>query len=221
MPTKPKSISDLPENVPLFPLNGALLFPRLQSPLQIFETRYISLVDHILAGNRLVGLIQPENATEESPELRSTPLCKVGSVGYLVHFEEMADQRYMIGLEGVCRFDLKSEIGCDTPFRQGEIDVSRFASDFDQGAQSRAVDRDRFIKTMKNYVEFIDMDIDWEEVERTETPDLVNLGCMLTPQGPSEKQLLLETVQLAERAETLIALVEMEMAQAKSGMTLQ
>lgn len=221
MPSKPKSIADLPETVPLFPLNGALLFPRLQSPLQIFETRYVALIDHMLAGNRLVGMIQPENAAEESPEQRSAPLCKVGSVGYLVHFEEMADQKYMIGLEGVCRFDLTAEMGCDTPFRQASIDAKRFSSDFDQSNQSRNVDRERFLKTMKNYVDFMDMDIDWEEVERTETPDLVNLGCMLTPQGPSEKQLLLETVQLAERAETLMALVEMEMAQSKSGMTLQ
>lgn len=221
MARKPKSIADLPETVPLFPLSGALLFPRLQSPLQIFETRYVALIDHLLAGRRLVGMIQPENAGVESPEQRSAPLCKVGSIGYLVHFEEMADQKYLIGLEGVCRFDLKSEVGCDTPFRQGEVDASRFESDFDQTNQGVNVDRERFLKTMKSYVDFMDMDIDWEEVERTETPDLVNLGCMLTPQGPSEKQLLLETVQLAERAETLIALVEMEMAQSKSGITLQ
>lgn len=221
MTRRPKSISDVPNSVPLFPLSGALLFPRLQSPLQIFEPRYIELVDDALAGQRLIGLIQPEASDAESPEGRDAPLRRVGTLGRLVHFEETGDARYLIGLEGICRFDLGDEISCATPYRQAEISVDRFASDFDETNQTRAVDRSRFIRVMRAYVDFLDMEIDWDEVEQTDTADLVNLGCMLSPYGPSEKQLLLETITLGDRAETLLALVEMEMAQAKSGTILQ
>ncbi|MCB1517376.1 MAG: LON peptidase substrate-binding domain-containing protein [Hyphomicrobiaceae bacterium] len=221
MTRKPKSIENVPHSVPLFPLSGALLFPRLQSPLQIFEPRYLQLVDDVLAGDRLIGMIQPEATDKESPEGRDAPLRRVGTLGYLVHFEEIGDDRYLIGLEGVSRFDLGDEIACDTPYRQAGISVSRFHSDFDKVSPTRGVDRQRFIEVMRSYIDFLDMEIDWDEVEQTDTADLVNLGCMLSPYGPSEKQLLLETVSLSERAETLLALVEMEMAQAQSGTILQ
>lgn len=221
MPSRPKTLPDLPASLPLFPVAGALLFPRLQSPLQVFEDRYIELVDDILGGNRLIGLIQPEGTQEESPKDRDAPLHMVGTVGYLAHFEEMADQRYLIGLEGICRFDLGDEIEADTPYRQAYFNAERFAGDFDQAGQARDVDRDKFVSVMRTYIDFMDMDVDWEEVEKTETADLVNLGCMLSPYGPREKQMLLEARTLTERAETLIALVEMQIAQADSDMNLQ
>ena len=221
MPTRPRSIADLPETLPLFPVTGALLFPRLQSPLQVFEDRYVALVDHILAGNRLVGLIQPEDSEEESPQDRTAPLHHVGTIGYLAQFEELEDSRYMIGLEGICRFDLTGEVETDAPFRIGQIKADRFLSDFDQSTQAPAVDRERFVNVMRAYVDFMEIDVDWEEVERTETADLVNLGCMLSPYGSREKQMLLEAKTLNERAETLMALVEIQIAQANSDMSLQ
>lgn len=229
MPFRPKKIADLPDSLPIFPVSGALLFPRLQSPLQIFEDRYIALVDHVLGSNRLIGLVQPDTAnmtsedgtTPESPPEKDAPIHHIGSIGYLAHFEEMADHRYLIGLEGICRFRVTREITTDTPFRRVEFSAQDFQSDFDENAQAGAIDRTNFIEVMKSYVEFMEIDVDWEEIERTDTADLINLGCMLSPHGPREKQLLLEAHSLQDRADTLIALVEMQMAQANSAINLQ
>lgn len=218
---RPKKLKDLPETVPLFPLAGALLLPGLQRPLQIFEQRYVNLVDHVLGGNRLVGLIQPENADEESPQGRDVPLRRVGALGYLSQFEELSDARYIISLEGICRFDLADELNVDTSFRQGKINASAYAADFQPATGENAVDRTRFISMMQNYADFAELDFDWDEIEQTTTADLVNMCCMLSPYGAAEKQVLLEAASLRERAETLIALAELEMAHAASGTVLQ
>ncbi len=221
MSKRPKQIKDLPETIPVFPLNGALLLPGLQRPLQIFERRYIDMIDHALAGNRLIGLIQPKQAGEESPEGRDIALRQVGALGYLTQFEELSDGRYIISLEGICRFNLLDEQEVETSFRQARIDATSFASDFQPASGENAVDRPRFIAMMHSYAEFAELDFDWEEIEQTATADLVNMCCMLAPYGAAEKQVLLEAGSLQERAETLIALAELEMAHAAAGTVLQ
>lgn len=221
MTKRPKQIKDLPVTVPLFPLTGALLLPGLQRPLQIFERRYVDLIDHILGGNRLVGLIQPEQSDEESPQGRDVALRKIGALGYLSQFEEVSEGRYIVSLEGICRFNLLAEAQVDTIFRQGEINASEFSADFQPTTGESAVDRSRFIVMMQNYAEFADLDFDWDEIEQTSTADLVNMCCMLSPYGAAEKQVLLEAGSLRERAETLIALAELEMAHAAAGTVLQ
>lgn len=221
MTKRPKKPADLPETVPIFPLTGALLLPGLQRPLQIFEQRYVDMIDHVLAGNRLIGLIQPESDEEESPEGRDVPLRQIGALGYLSQFEELSDARYIVSLEGVCRFDLVEEVHVDTSFRQGRISAANFRADFQPETGESAVDRPRFVAMMQNYAEFAELDFDWDEIEQTATADLVNMCCMLAPYGAAEKQLLLEADSLRERAETLIALAELEMAHAASGTVLQ
>lgn len=221
MTKRPKHLKDVPRTVPLFPLTGALLLPGLQRPLQIFEQRYVDLIDHVLGGNRLIGLIQPEQSEEESPQGRDVPLRRVGALGYLSQFEEVSDARYIVSLEGICRFTLEAELDVDTAFRQGEINVSTFSADFQPSEGENAVDRPRFVSMMQNYAEFAELDFDWDEIEQTSTADLVNMCCMLSPYGAAEKQVLLEAGSLRERAETLIALAELEMAHAASGTVLQ
>src|SRR5688500_10526593 len=127
-PTSPK---DLPTSVPVFPLSGALLLPFAHRPLNIFEPRYVEMVDAALRGDRLIGLIQPEDASEESPKGRA-PLQKVGCLGRLTHFEENGEGRYFIILEGVTRFEVIQEITMRTPYRQFAISGERFALDFDR-----------------------------------------------------------------------------------------
>jgi Lon protease-like protein len=211
MVKRPDSIADLPASVPVFPLAGALLLPGAQRPLNIFEPRYVEMVDAALAGDRLIGLIQPQDASEESPRGRA-PLQRIGTVGRLTHFEETGDSRYFIILEGLCRFEPMSELTVLTPYRQCLIDTSRFASDFDVALGEEKVDRDRFLKMMRDYAEFGNFELNWKEIEQTGTAALVNFCCMVSPYGAAEKQLLLEAESLEARAEALIALAEIEMA---------
>jgi len=217
---RPASPADLPQSVPLFPLSGALLLPFAQRPLNIFEPRYIEMVDTALRGDRLIGLIQPEDTSEESPRGRA-PLQTIGCLGRLTHFEENGDGRYFIILDGITRFELESELTVMTPFRQGIISAERFASDFDRSFGAESVNRDRFIKMMRDYAEFANIDMNWDEIAKTGIADLVNFCCMVSPYGAAEKQLLLEAESLEARAETLIAMAEYEMARGGTGAPLQ
>ncbi len=217
---RPTSPAELPAAIPLFPLSGALLLPYSHRPLNVFEPRYVEMVDTALAGNRLIGLIQPEDTSEESPRGRA-PLQTIGTVGRLTHWEENGEGRYFIILEGVARFELVSELTVLTPYRQATIDASAFASDFTPDFGEEEVDRERFLKMMKDYAEFANFELNWDEIKKTGTADLVNFGCMVSPYGAREKQMMLEARSLRDRAETLIALAEVEMAKGGSGAPLQ
>lgn len=211
MPRRPAQPSDLPVSVPLFPLSGALLLPFAHRPLNIFEPRYIEMIDAVLGGERLIGLIQPQDTSEESPKGQA-PLEEIGCLGRLTHFEESGDGRYFIILEGVTRFKILRELAVDSPFRQADISAEAFASDFTRDFGEEAVDRARFVKMMRDYAEFANIELNWEEIENTGTADLVNFCCMVSPHGAAEKQALLEAPSLEARAETLIAITEYEMA---------
>ncbi|GLQ12423.1 ATP-dependent protease [Devosia yakushimensis] len=215
MPKRPTSPAELPKSVPVFPLTGALLLPFSHRPLNIFEPRYIEMVDAALRGDRLIGLIQPEDTSEESPKGRS-PLQAIGCLGRITHFEESGEGRYFIILEGVTRFRLAHELTVMTPYRQAVIAAEDFSTDFTRDFGEDAVDRDRFIKMMRDYAEFANIDLNFEEIERTGTADLVNFCCMVSPYGAAEKQVLLEAQTLEQRAETLIAMTEYEMARGGS-----
>ncbi|MEO8684222.1 MAG: LON peptidase substrate-binding domain-containing protein [Devosia sp.] len=208
---RPTSSADLPKSVPVFPLTGALLLPFSHRPLNIFEPRYLEMVDAALRGDRLIGLIQPEDTSEESPQGRS-PLQQVGCLGRLTHFEESGEGRYFIILEGVTRFRLVHELTVMTPYRQCVISGDDFAGDFERELGEEAVNRERFVKMMRDYAEFANIELNWDEIERTGTADLVNFCCMVSPYGAAEKQVLLEAQTLEQRAETLIAMTEYEMA---------
>jgi Lon protease-like protein len=215
MPKRPLQPADLPQSVPLFPLSGALLLPFAHRPLNIFEPRYIDMIDAALGGDRLIGLVQPEDSSEESPK-GDVPLQKIGCLGRITHFEESGDGRYFIILEGVARFRLATELTVGTSYRQAEISSVDFATDFNRNYGEDAVDRSRFLRLMRDYAEFAKIDLNWEEIENTGTADLVNFCCMVSPYGAAEKQVLLEAQTLEARAETLIAMTEYEMARGMS-----
>jgi uncharacterized protein len=217
---RPASPADLPKTVPVFPLSGALLLPFAQRPLNVFEPRYIAMVDAALRTDRLIGLIQPEDTSEESPK-GAPPLQRIGCIGRIAHFEETGEDRYLIILEGITRFEANSEVETDEPFRRFAIAAEPFASDFKHEHGVEAVDRDRFLKMMRDYAEFANLDLNWEEIARTGTADLVNFCCMVSPYGAAEKQALLEASSLEDRAETLIAMAEVEMARSGAGVPLQ
>lgn len=217
---RPASIADLPGMLALFPLSRALLLPQTHRPLNIFEPRFIEMIDDALAGNRLVGLIQPRETEEEAPR-GNVQLEPVGCIGRLVHFEEQEENRYFIILEGVCRFAPVEELAVATPYRQARISTAAYGDDFMPNFGAEAIDRKRLIAVLRDYADFAQIEVDWEDVEDTGTGELVNLAAMLSPYGAREKQALLEARTLSERAETLIALAEMEMARARTGAILQ
>ena len=215
---RPQSPADIPASIPIFPLSGALLLPYARRPLNVFEPRYLEMIDHALRGDRLIGLIQPQDTSEESPQ-GQVPVQKIGTIGRITHFEEAEDSRYFVILEGVCRFEYVKEMPTMSPFRRAMVGAGDFASDFDREFGEEAVDRPRFLKMMRDYAEFGNFDLNWDEIEKTGTADLVNFCCMVSPYGAAEKQALLEADSLEARAETLIAMAEFEMAKGENRTT--
>ena len=204
---------DLPETVPLFPLPGALLLPRGQMPLNIFEPRYLAMVDDALRGARLIGMIQPD-ADDEG---RVPRLYRVGCAGRITQWAETGDGRYLITLTGVARFRLAEELTVITPYRQARVDFSAFPVDYEARAGEEAVDRPRLIETLRRFVAANRLEMDWDGVDRAPNEALVNALAMMSPYGVREKQALLEAPDLGTRAETLIALTEIELARGANG----
>ncbi|QND57596.1 LON peptidase substrate-binding domain-containing protein [Mesorhizobium huakuii] len=200
---------DLPSTIPIFPLEGALLLPGGRMPLNIFEPRYLQMVDEAVAGSRLIGIIQPrlDGALREDGE---PELCNVGCAGRIIAFSETGDGRYLISLQGVFRFRIAHELTVKTPFRQ--VKPAPFLADLDDDPAANEIDRPALLKAFRAYLQANDLEADWESVSRAENAMLVNALSMMAPYGPAEKQALLEAADLKTRAETLIAITEMALA---------
>jgi Lon protease-like protein len=214
-----RSPEELPRLLPLFPLRGAILLPRASLTLNVFEPRYIALVDYALGHDRLIGIVQPapEAGTSESPVGRTFPLRRVGCGGRLTAFSENDDGRYVISLTGISRFLLEGDAASDQPFRLGEVDFTLYAADFVCGHGEEAVDRQRLLATLKGYLEANNLSADWDRINNAGNERLVNTLSILSPYGPEEKQALLEAPDLKTRAEALVALAEMELAARDDG----
>lgn len=217
---KPTSIKDLDEIIAILPLSGALLLPQTQRPLMIFEPRYLSLLEDIIANERLVGIIQPIDNKEESPLARNTVLHNIGGLGYLRAFEEYEEGKYLVVLEGLCRFEMINEIETTTPYRQTKVNYLPYEKDFDPEFGADQIDRTQFLASMNEYSKFANFSFDWEGIKTMPTSMLINMCCVLAPYGAKEKQALLEADSIYQRAQTLIALSEMEIG-AASGSTIQ
>lgn len=212
---------DLPGTIPVFPLSGVLLLPGGQLPLNIFEPRYIALLDDALRNSRLIGVIQPEfSETRESPP-GSVELCQVGCIGRITAFSETGDGRYMLTLTGVCRFRLLDELTTITPYRQ--FRMAPFLGDLATPEDDGNVDREALLAAFKAYLDANQLEADWESVGRASNVTLVNALSMMAPFGPPEKQALLEAPDLRTRAETLVAITEIVLARdfSDTGTTLQ
>lgn len=201
--------NDLPETVAVFPLSTALLLPGGRMPLNIFEPRYLEMIDHALRHDRLIGMIQPrlDGALREDGE---PELCDVGCLGRLTSFAETGDGRYLVSLQGICRFRIAQEVEVKTPFRQCRI--TSFITDLDPEAGASDVDRPALLKAFRAYLKANELEADWEGVSRAENATLVNALSMMAPYGAAEKQALLEAPDLKTRAETLIAITEIALA---------
>jgi len=205
-----KGAGDCPLVIPLFPLTGALLLPRGQMPLNIFEPRYLAMIDDAIRGDRVIGMIQPE--PDDGRRVEVPPLVRVGCLGRITQFAETGDDRYIISLTGISRFRIVEELSAATPYRQGRVDYEPFAVDFIARSGEEAVDRDGLLKALRDFAKANDLKIDWKGVHEAPNEALVNALAMMCPFGPREKQALLEARSLKERAEVLVAITEIELA---------
>jgi uncharacterized protein len=221
------STSLLPRVIPVFPLGGAILLPRATLPLNIFEPRYLQMFDEAMAGARIVGIIQPARDAHEGESMqgRVVPLRQVGCAGRVTAFQELDDGRLIVGLSGVVRFSVTSEVSTEKPYRTCAVDYGLYAADLTAGQGADDVDRDKLLSTLKTFLEARSLKADWSSIGKAANEQLVNSLSIMSPYGPEEKQALLEAVDLRTRSELLVALAEMEIASTSrsgnSGSTLQ
>ena len=218
-----KTIADLPQTLPLFPLRGAILLPRSALPLQVFEPRYLEMLDDAISSTRLIGIIQPAvEASAESPRGKAVTLKTVGCAGRVTSFQEIDDGRLMITLTGICRFETSVEELSAKPYRSYRVAYQPYASDLITGLGEDEVNRAELLRVLKAYLDQRQLSTDWTVIQKASTEFLVNTLSIISPFGPEEKQALLEASDLQRRAEVLIALAEMELAsQGGAGGTLQ
>jgi uncharacterized protein len=212
-----RDMNEMPGVIPVFPLSGALLLPRGELPLNIFEPRYLAMIDDAVRGHRIIGIIQPDaqaNEAETAPTLQA-----IGCAGRLTEFAETGDGRVVISLTGIARFRIVDEIAAVTPYRQCRVDFSDFASDFTPRDGEDAVDRESVLRTLREFAEANNVPVDWDSVRGAPNEALVNALSMMSPYGPREKQALLEAPSLKSRAEVLVAITEFELARAKRDAT--
>lgn len=197
--------ADLPQRIPVFPLAGALLLPRADLPLNIFEPRYLAMIEHAMASDRLVGMIQPqaEHADKDVP-----PLMKIGCAGRITSYAETPDDRLLVTLTGVCRFEIVEELAATTSYRQAVANFHPFAIDLVSDLGANEVNRPALLKAFRDYLNANNMNADWEQVDAASTEVLVNTLSLLAPYPPGDKQALLEAPDLKTRADVLVALTE-------------
>lgn len=197
------SFDELPKSLAVFPLTGVLLLPHGDLPLNIFEPRYIKMLDDAMAGNRMIGVIQPrQRGTDKSP------LHSIGCAGKIVEFSETLDGRYVVSLKGVSRFQVTRELDVTTPYRQIKADWSGYESDA-EGISCLDLDRERLAYLLRTYFETQSMTCDWEKLPQVSDARLITCLSMSCPFDPKEKQALLETSSCKERSDLFFRMIEM------------
>lgn len=198
---------DLPAEIPVFPLTGVLLLPHGKLPLNIFEPRYLNMINAALGGSRMIGMIQPRGANEgDQPEIYQT-----GCAGRITSFSESEDGRYLITLSGLTRFDIAEELPLRGGYRVVAPDWAPYRGDLSE-EKDTGIDRDRMLRALKGYFTVNKVDANWDAITGTATDRLVNALAMMCPFQPSEKQALLEASSLSDRANVMVALLEMSLA---------
>ena len=206
MPRNPFDLAfdKLPASLPIFPLPGAIVMPGAQLPLNIFEPRYLNMVGDALGGDRLIGMVQPDaKATGRPGDL----VCRTGTAGRITAFSETDDGRFLIRLTGLCRFDLLAEVPTTRGYRRVAARWERFACDYDDDA--RITDRHGLLGRVRRYAAARGIDIDWQAIGGMPDGLLANLLVTSLPLEPSDKQALVETVELDDRARLLGGLLDL------------
>lgn len=204
------SLADLPDSIPVFPLPGALLLPRARLPLNIFEPRYLAMLDDTLkTSHRLIGMVQPVTVPESKGTGR---LHLIGCAGRVAGFQETDDGRYLITLGGVSRFRIVELRESFTPYLHAAVEWSSFAQDLGRSEEDARFDRPAFLDLLTRFFDAAQLSSDWDSLKEADVESLINTLSILCPFDPEEKQALLEAPTLAERRETLVTLMEFALA---------
>jgi Lon protease-like protein len=201
-------LEDLPERFAVFPLTGAMLLPGGKLPLNIFEPRYLAMVEDALGAGRMFAMIQPDPNLPRMP--KGPGLYRVGCLGRLTSFSETEDGRYLITLTGLIRFDVIEEVEMNRGYRQVRADFSRFAADLDESAADTGLDREALLAALRDYFEHRGFEANWDVVQEMDDRHLVTSLAMVCPFDPLEKQALLEAPALHDRAQTLRTLLSID-----------
>ncbi len=207
--------ADLPGRIPIFPLGGALLLPRGQLPLNIFEPRYVAMTNAAISGDRIIGMIQPANdeaIAGQSDAAAKPEVYTVGCAGRITSFSETEDDRILITLTGIARFRIVEEMATVTQYRMVRPDFDHFSDDLVPELHQDKIDREKLLDVFRRYLAAHQLEADWESVNRSSNESLVNTLSMISPYPPSEKQALLEAEDIVKRSEVLIALTEMALS---------
>ncbi len=185
-----------PKIIPIFPLSNFIIFPKTSVPLNIFEQRYIEMVDESMKTNKLIGMIQPKNSNNPN----SLNLYNVGCLGKIISFKETEDKRYLIELKGIARFEIIKEIKSEKKYRECEIDFNRFNNDIEEkNEELRFSDLELIFKDLKSVFEKRGFIINWEGLEKQSLDEIINALAMASPFTLEEKQILLETENFTAR----------------------
>ncbi|EJF81189.1 LON peptidase substrate-binding domain-containing protein [Bartonella doshiae] len=195
--------NDLPKQIAIFPLEGALLLPGGFLSLNIFEPEALEMVENVMVSNRLLGIIQPLSS---DTNCRSTQLYEIGCIGRITNYNETGDGQLFIVLQGICRFTLKHELVNAKSYRIAVIQSN--TKDLQEPDISENIHRENLLNTLEKYLTIHEMDYNWNSIIQAPTPILVNAFSALIPFTPAEKQALLEAPDIGSRAQTLLALTE-------------
>jgi len=210
-PDEAPRVEDLPQVIPLFPLDGALVLPHASRPFNIFEPRYLNMLDDVMAAERIIGMVQTvPGGARERPRL-----AHVGCAGRVTSFGESPDGRYLITLTGLCRFRLGDELSSPGPYRQARADFRPFAADLeplprDPGPQGQEGERQRLMDALTRYLERQGLRVDWATVRDAPIANLVNSLAMALPFDHAELQAIIEAEDLDARRRTVITLLEID-----------
>ncbi|WP_295883044.1 LON peptidase substrate-binding domain-containing protein [uncultured Thiohalocapsa sp.] len=200
-----QAFADLPRELPIFPLSGAVVLPGVQLPLNIFEPRYLNMVAAALAQDHLIGMVQPR---ADADAAEPPPVHRIGCAGRITSYSETTDGRIVMVLTGLCRFEIVEELPERDGYRRIRPDWSRFSGDYDLDGGSIG-DRERFMGSLRAFCDQRSVEVPWEDIGKMADDDLVNLLCTHLPLGADDKQALLETDGIGARADLMRGLMEM------------
>ena len=188
---------NLPNNIPVFPLSNFIIFPKTSVPLNIFEPRYVDMINDSMKSNKLIGMVQPKNTYNDEKDIE---LHKIGCLGKIVGFKETTDSRFLIELRGIIRFEIIDEIFSDKKYREFRISFDKYMEDLNEKKEDlKFSDLELIFKNLRTLFEKKGFIINWKELEKQSLDETINALAMASPFTLEEKQALLETKSLGER----------------------
>jgi len=211
------SKNNFPNKIPIFPLSNAIFFPGTILPLNIFEDRYIQLVNDCMRENKMFGMVQPKSAKGISAEVYN-----IGCLGKIISFNETKDRRFIISLSGVIRFRIKKEVEKEKLYRNFEVDYSEFLSDIQEKKdQITNYDKKYLLNKVKIFFNKINYPIDFNELSELNLDQLISTVCMISPFSAEEKQKLIETIKINDKIKTLDKIINFNLLDFQENKTLQ